>query len=79
MYDPSEDGPMVAGSRYDFTQNKVLNSQSRGMESSLSSSLQEDDEDSEDDIERESLRIKKGVNQGRKPEPLKGRGMPSHF
>lgn len=49
------------------------------MESSLSSSLQEDDEDSEDDIERESLRIKKGVNQGRKPEPLKGRGMPSHF
>lgn len=53
---------MVASSRYDFTQNKVLNSQSRGMESSLSSSLQEDDEDSEDDIERESLRIKKGVN-----------------
>jgi hypothetical protein len=62
MYDPSEDGPMVASSRYDFTQNKAVNSQSRGMESSLSSSLQEDDEDSEDDIERESLRIKKGVN-----------------
>jgi len=36
------------------------------MESSLSSSMQEDDEDSEDDIERESSRVK-GVNQGRKP------------
>ena len=77
-YDPSEDGPMV-NSRYDFTQNKAYNSQTRGMESSLSSSMQEDDEDSEDDIERESLRVKKGVNQGRKPEPLNGRGMPQHF
>ena len=49
------------------------------MESSLSSSMQEDDEDSEDDIERESSRIKKKVNQGRKLEPLNGKGMAQHF
>jgi hypothetical protein len=69
----------MVNSRYDFTQNKAYNSQTRGMESSLSCSMQEDDEDSEDDIERESSRIKKKVNQGRKPEPLNGKGTPQYF